>query len=314
MEKIITISVSDYLSFELAEKISAAQWHSADWRGRIVRFLYDYKSESDIFNVVAFAEDKIIGRVQCIQSIEDHRIWCVGDLFVIPEYHRRHIAEKMLNTALETMGGRGCRIVRSYIEPDNLPSLGLHKKLGFQEAEYTRFDGLINEDDIMLERKPRFFTVAPADEEEAIYICECCEKNAESLHFGEAVSPEFYRNIKKMLSDRDPDEANFLIYIGAFPCGWLKLNGLENAESAWISMLVIEPKFHRMGAGFAAVEYAENFFRSLNKRKACIRTTEDNIAARGLYESCGYAVKKTLEDTAADGVQRKWTVFEKELI
>lgn len=183
----------------------------------------------------------------------------------------------------------------------------------FKEAEYTRFDGLINDGDIMLEKKQRVFTFAPADEEAAVYICENCEKNAEALHLGEIVCPEFYRDIKKMLAERDSDEANFLIYLGAFPCGWLKLNGLENAESAWISMLVIEPKYHRLGAGFAAVGYAESLLRSMNKNKVYVRTTEDNIAAKGLYESCGYAVKEMIEDVSADGVQRRWAVFEKDL-
>lgn len=35
--------------------------------------------------------------------------------------------KKMLNTSLETMGGRGCRIIRSYIEPDNFYFIRLQK-------------------------------------------------------------------------------------------------------------------------------------------------------------------------------------------
>ncbi len=150
-------------------------------------------------------------------------------------------------------------------------------------------------------------------EKAAIYICEICKKNAAKLHLGEIVYPDFCKEIETMLLSRDPDEENFILYMGEIPCGWLKVNGLDNPEDAWISMLVVEPKYHRLGIGVHAVGYAEEFLKSRRKRRVCVWTTEDNIAARGLYESCGFAVSKTLEDTSSDGVQRKWVVFKKDL-
>ena len=116
-----------------------------------------------------------------------------------------------------------------------------------------------------------------------------------------------------MLLSHDPYEENFILYMGALPCGWLKVNGLDNPDDAWISMMAVEPKYHRLGIGTVAVGYAEEVLRSRHKRRALVRTTEDNIAAYNLYKSCGFAVKKMFEDIASDGVKRKWTVFEKEL-
>lgn len=150
-------------------------------------------------------------------------------------------------------------------------------------------------------------------EKAEIYIYEICKKNAKPLHLGEVVYPDFYKEIEKMLLSHDPYEENFILYMGSLPCGWLKVNGLDNPDDAWISMMAVEPKYHRLGIGTVAVGYAEEFLRSRHKRRALVRTTEDNIAAYNLYKSCGFAVKKMFEDIASDGVKRKWTVFEKEL-
>ncbi|MBR6780333.1 MAG: hypothetical protein IKM24_04870, partial [Clostridia bacterium] len=37
----------------------------------------------------------------------------------------------------------------------------------------------------------------------------------------------------------DADEENFLICTDNDVCAWLKLNGLQNKDTAWISMLVV---------------------------------------------------------------------------
>lgn len=53
---------------------------------------------------------------------------------------------------------------------------------------------------------------------------------------------------------------------GAVPCAYLKVNGLESGdETGWISMLAVAPTFQRKGAGTYAVQFAEEFLRSVGK-------------------------------------------------
>ncbi len=148
------ITVYDRMSAELAEKIAAALWHKPDWRDTPMNFARSYEEKSDCFNVIAEAGDTVIGRIQCLLSMNVLGLWYYGDMFVAPEYRRRHIAEKMLNTALDEMRGRGCQTVRTYVERDNLPSLGLQRKFGFKEVPYERFDELWNEGELMFEKDP----------------------------------------------------------------------------------------------------------------------------------------------------------------
>ncbi|MBD5384516.1 MAG: GNAT family N-acetyltransferase [Ruminococcaceae bacterium] len=140
-------------------------------------------------------------------------------------------------------------------------------------------------------------TVVPATEGAALYICEICEKCAEPLHIGEITCPEFYNEIVQMLNDTD--EKNFLIYRGAFPCAWLKLNGFTD-DTGWLSMLAVMPSFQRRGVGEFAVGFAEKYLTDKGIRYIRIHTDEDNAPARALYEKCGYALvdsRRTSERT-----------------
>lgn len=305
MQEIILITVSDYLGFDLAEKIAATQRHRPDWRDRVIRMMYDYKSRSDCFNVIASSGNKVIGRIQCLRSVTNTRLWYYGDMFVAPEYRRRHIATQMLNTAFEVLGDRGCRVVRAYVEPENIPSLGLQKKFGFKEVPYERFDDLLNEGELMFERDLQAYTIVPASEEMALYICELCEQCAESLHIGEIVYRDFYNEIVQMLNDTD--EKNFLIYRGAFPCAWLKLNGFTD-DMGWLSMLAVATSFRRRGIGEFAVDFAEKYLSDKGKKYIRIHTTEDNVPARMLYEKCGYALVDSRRNS-----ERNTLTFEKAL-
>lgn len=99
MEEIITIQVSNYLTNDLAGKISLAQWNSdsPQWINRIRRATYEDKYFYDAFDVVATNQhNKIIGRLHCIQNDKNKNLWYYGDLFVIPEYRRMGIARQMI--------------------------------------------------------------------------------------------------------------------------------------------------------------------------------------------------------------------------
>ncbi len=110
------------------------------------------------------------------------------------------------------------------------------------------------------------------------------DENLSSLHC-ESISRQEWRDL---LSANDPDEKHFLICKNTDPVGYMKINGLLNSDTAWISMLFVSQNLHRQGIGSFAVTYAEEFIKSEGHSRICIQTTDDNTAAKRLYEKCGY--------------------------
>ena len=157
--------------------------------------------------------------------------------------------------------------------------------MGFTERPFATFHSLINDVEILFECSiPSPFNLLPATVTEACFACILYAQNREALH-GEALSFPVW---KELLSANDPDEAHFLICKGAVPVGYLKLNGLQGREKAWISMLCVAKVHHRTGAGSYAVTRAEAILREKGFTKAGIQTTKDNYPARNLYRKLGY--------------------------
>ncbi len=308
LSDIVTISTSEFLTKKLAEKIALAQWNNSDLASGIIRILYDCKTETDCFNVVAENSDgAVVGRLFCIQNDIAPRLWYYGDLFVIPECRRRHIAQRMLETAIEAIKDRGGTVLRCYVEPDNYVSLSLQEKFAFERKSYQTFMELINDGRLMFEKDIVPYHAEKADTSAAVYITRLYGKNVDTLH-GNEIS---YNEWCEALSANDEDEAHFLIYKGAIPVAWLKINGLCDNNSSWISMLAVEPKYHRQGVGTFAVDFTEQYCKSEGKKQLFVKTTEDNIAAQKLYIKCGFAVCDKITYATGDGISRTGTVFSK---
>jgi GNAT superfamily N-acetyltransferase len=309
---IITISISEYLTQELVEKIAFAQWGriKAEDFTHIRRFIYDGKYFSDCFNVIAFnSNDDIIGRLFCLKNQENPKRWYHGELFVVPEYRRMKIASKMIQTAIQKISDMGGEIINGYTAKTHIASINLHKSLGFVEKPCVQFDNIIyGEEQIMLElRIEHEYNTIPATSEEAVFVFTIYAQNREVLH-GEHIS---FTSWKEILSKDDSDEKNFLICKGAMPVGWMRVNGINNKDMAWISMLAVCDKFQRRGVGAYAVNYAEKYVKSNGFTKIGIHTTEDNTAAHSLYKKCGYIETEYGNCTTGDGVERKGYTFEK---
>jgi RimJ/RimL family protein N-acetyltransferase len=155
MKEIITITISDFLSNELAEKICLLQWHNSSPRfvNQLRHFsLYDGKYCSDCFHVVASnISGDVIGWLYCLQNKTNRSLWYYGDLFVSPSYRRNKIASRMLVAAIERLKESGATILRTYVDPNNTASINLQKSSGFIEKPYEKFDDLSNEGCIMFE-------------------------------------------------------------------------------------------------------------------------------------------------------------------
>ncbi len=303
------ISVCEFLTAELTEKIAAAQWHRPEWADSITRFVYEGKTRTDCFNVIAQNENgDVIGRIFCLQNDKDSKLWYYGDLFVSPQYRRRHIADRMLALAEQYLFDKWCTALRCYVEQDNTPSLDLQKKHGFAEKPFQPFNNLINDGKLMFEKKLYPFNASAAvGREDARYAALIYEKNIEVLHGNEIT----YNEWCTLLSADDSDERHFLIRKGALPCAYLKINGIDSGSTGWISMLAVEPAFQRKGVGEYAVRFAEKYFKEKGKSAVSINTTEDNIPAQKLYEKCGYSVFQKSDRITGDGVKRNGYTFTK---
>lgn len=313
MKEIITITISDFLRNELAEKICLSQWHnnSPQSVNQIRRAsLYDGKYFSDCFNAVAtITSGDVVGRLYWLKNQKNEKLWYYGDLFVSPDYRRNKIATKMAKAAIEKLKELGVDTLRTYVEPSNTPSINLQKSLGFIEKPYEVFDHLLNEGQIMFELYlPSMYEVIPVTAEEAIFVCMFYAQNIEALH-GKEISLSKWKDI---LSRNDPDEQNFLICKGAMPIAWLRVNGLLNKDIAWISMLAVSDNMHRQGIGTFSVQFAEDFVRSRGFKLIGIHTTVDNIAAQNLYKKLGYHIHEEGECTTGDGMKRRGLSFHRD--
>ena len=117
---------------------------------------------------------------------------------------------------------------------------------------------------------------------------------AKSLHW--YPSPDEIRDAYENYWNCDPDEANYMITLDDSPIGWIKLNGLLEKNTLWLSMLVIHPDHQGKHYGEMALHWVERFA----KEKACpyvgIQTTVDNCSAVALYVKAGYRMELTKPD------------------
>ena len=118
---------------------------------------------------------------------------------------------------------------------------------------------------------------------------------------------EAYNNVWK----EDPYEKHFIIYSDKNSVGWLKLNGFDSKEKAWISELAVSSKSRRQGIGMSAIKFAEEYVISKGFTKMGLWTQEDNIAAQALYKKCGYEVTFVKDDVYSDGIEGKSYRLEK---
>ncbi len=292
MKEIITIQISRFLTDELAEKIAQKHWKSSEpkWVNRSRQLIFDEMviNGNDCFDVVASGPDQdLIGRLHCIKNESDPKLWYYGDLFVVPEYRRMGIAARMIRAAMGHLSEMGAAVLRCYVEPENTASRKLQLSVGFLEQPYQTFNDIDNEGQAMYEAEiSPDITMIPATVEEAYFVRILFVQNREVLHTDNISLAEW----RELLAVHDPDERHFLICKGAVPVAYLRINGLEGGNEAWISMLFVARGFQRQGIGSFAVKNVEGYVRERGFKSIAVQTDEDNLPAQGCYLKCGYRI------------------------
>ncbi len=297
---------------DLIDQIANFQWRDDPQRKCCMRQDAFNLDDSPTFHVVAFCDGRrVIGHLFCIRNDDDPTYWYYGDLAVHPGFRRLGIASDMVRTALEQIEELGGRKVCCFVDETNTASMELQKKLGFEIRPAEPFNLLDTGNELMLAKElPRTYSVLEIDENDAFFVTVLYRQNQSALHGVKISNPEF----RQMLREQGTDERNFLICDRGAPRAWLKVNGLDNTDKAWISMLAVDNRHHREGAGTFAVRFAEEYIRTAGKRCAALHTTSDNTAAVELYRKCGYTLVGEKTEVCADGTETVGYRFEKNLI
>lgn len=136
------------------------------------------------------------------------------------------------------------------------------------------------------------------------------QQNNETLHGGQISLDEWYTYL---CLEPDPYEMNFIITADGENAAWMKLNGLDNQNEIFISMLVVAKEYQRNGVGSFAVRFAEDYARARNKGIVRITTTMDNVIAVDFYLKQGYEVEERIRYAVGDGVIRDGYLFKKKI-
>ena len=132
------------------------------------------------------------------------------------------------------------------------------------------------------------------------------------LH-NEKLSYDEWLDVYRKYWKNDTDEKHFIMFCEDNPAGWLKINGLEGNDTAWLSMLAVAPEYQRKGLGTKAVSFFEEYISDKGFYSAGINTTEDNSAAQNLYKKCGYEITERSESVMGDGSKMMSYTFFKDL-
>lgn len=137
------------------------------------------------------------------------------------------------------------------------------------------------------------YEIKPLEKEKIPFVYKIMseEKNVSALHISIISLEEWERNFAT--TKNDYDEENFIVYSNNIPCAWLKLNGLQSQNTAWISMLVVSDEFKHQGVGKFAVDFSINYLKQIGFEEIKLHTTADNSAAIELYEKCGFVIIET---------------------
>ena len=210
----------------------------------------------------------------------------ICSLFVGEPYRGARLSQRIIEAAMAYIRTLG--FDAAYLFSDHI---GLYEKYGFAEigtcpAPWGEMQKLYRR--AVQDTTPNPLMLRPMEQTDVPYLKELLTlpEIKESLHWSPTMAEieEAYETIWS----QDPDEAHYIITVQGKPVGWLKLNGLLEHQTLWISMLVLHPAEQRKGYGSKVLVQVEKMAANRGFRSVGIQTTADNVAAIALYGKCGY--------------------------
>lgn len=254
MKEIITIQISKFLNDELVEQIAQKQWHSTSrsFANRSRQYIFDeITDKNDCFGVIALTtKNEVVGRMHCVRNKDNIKKWYYGDLFVIPEYRRMGIAAQMIEAAKNHLSEIGAESLCCYVESNNIASRRLQTSVGFKERDFCKFNGFINDGEIMYEVQiANNLCIIPATADEAYFVRILFVQNKDELNVSNISMNEW----KEILAKESTDVKHFLICKGAVPIAYIRIS---KAEETKISMFFVADDFdyeeiYNLGEDFA---------------------------------------------------------------
>lgn len=147
-------------------------------------------------------------------------------------------------------------------------------------------------------------TFSMATEKDIAFINEVYHENIESLHGA-------YRTEEDWKPLLEKPEHTYYIVSAEKAVAWFRTDVEDGGF--WLGMLQVKPMYHRQGIGKYILSVAEALAKTAGYQRIGIHTTEDNLAARALYLSAGYAVTEIGPCTTGDGKDRVGYTFCKEV-
>lgn len=93
---------------------------------------YEHEYAVKWLEAVAYDGNKVVGYLRCLRNKDICEEWFIGDIHVLGEYRKRHIASKLMKKTInEVMEYGAAERIISSIDKNNYKSIGLHNKLGF---------------------------------------------------------------------------------------------------------------------------------------------------------------------------------------
>ncbi|MHC0039514.1 GNAT family N-acetyltransferase [Pseudoneobacillus sp. C159] len=94
--------------------------------------LKEYKSKEGWTAITAVVQGEMIGSVMCWEESEANKKYGeIEDLFVLPEWRQKGIAQALLTKALSTLKERGLERAELMVLTDNVNALSLYQNAGF---------------------------------------------------------------------------------------------------------------------------------------------------------------------------------------
>jgi biotin carboxylase/GNAT superfamily N-acetyltransferase len=268
--------------------------------------------------VLGFVEnDHIIAMLNLYCNHLDTRKAYICNVYVLEEYRRKRLAERMMRRAIEICKERAFKSVSLHVSERNVPAVSLYTKLGF---EYT--DGYRNEDremelDITPDRLKKRLMVLGAGGAQLILIKESkalgyytivCDMRPEME--GSKIADKYYQ------IDYMDLEGVYAIAVEE------KIDGIiSNSEPAMVNVAYISQKLNLIGNSVESIEslVSKYSFRELQKRAGVfapnhyVVDSSDELIEKAHIMKYPVIIKPT-ESTGTQGTTKLDKFDEKEII